>query len=111
VRLTAAARQTRVQLPQSGQAAASQLKHAHIFRQVDANGPNGSDAHVATALPWPGHPVRNGRQRFVEHGLAAAFGRTPQDQPSRQRLLAGAKEAHVIALRCGPPPSGPVQWT
>jgi transposase len=79
--------------------------------QVDANGPNWSDEHVATALHCHGNTVRNVRQRFVEHGLAAALVRKKQTKPSRQRLLDGAKEAHLIALRCGPPPQGQAKWT
>jgi Homeodomain-like domain len=37
--------------------------------------------------------------------------RKTQVQPSRQRLLEGAKEAHLIALRCSQPPAGQAKWT
>ena len=37
--------------------------------------------------------------------------RTKQAEPSRQRLRDGAKEAHLLALRCGPPPQGQAEWT
>ena len=37
--------------------------------------------------------------------------RKKQVQPSRQRLLDGAKEAPLIALRCSQPPEGQAQWT
>ena len=111
VRLTDDERQALVQLTKSGKATAYKIKHAHILLQVDANGPDWSDAHVATALHCHGNTVRHVRQRFVEHGLAAALVRKKQDTPSRQRLLDGAKEAHLIALRCGPPPPGQVKWT
>ena len=111
VRLTDDERQELIQLTRSGKAAAYKIKHAHILLQVDANGPNWSDDHVATALPCHRNTVRNVRQRFVEHGLAAAWGRTKQEAPSRQRLLDGATKARLIALRCGPPPHGQAQWT
>ena len=111
VRLTDDERQVLVQLTKSGKAAAYKIKHAHILLQVDANGPNWSDVHVATALHCHGNTVRNVRQRFVEPGLAASLGRKQQAKPSRQRLLDGAKEARLIALRCGPPPPGQVKWT
>jgi hypothetical protein len=78
---------------------------------VDANGPHWSDAHVATTLHCHGNTGRNVRQRFVEQGLAAALVRKKPVKPSRQRLLDGAKEAHLIALRCGPPPAGQAKWT
>ena len=110
VRFTDAERHELVQLTQSGKAAASKIKHAHILLHVDANGPNWADAHVATALHCHSNTVRNVRQRFVEQGLAAALVRKKQVQPSRQRLLDRAKEAHLIALRCGPPPAGHAKW-
>ena len=109
VRLTDDERQELVQLTRRGKAVAYKIKHALL--QVDANGPNWSDDHVATALHCHRNTVRNVRQRFVEHGLAAALVRKKQDTPSRQRLLDGAKEARLIAWRCGPPPQGQATWT
>jgi hypothetical protein len=111
VRLTDNERQELLQLTRSGKAAAYKIKHAHILLHVDANGPNWSDAHVATALHCHGNTVRNVRQRFVEQGLETALVRKKQAESSRQRLLDGAKEAHLIALRCGPPPQGQAKWT
>ena len=111
VRLTDDERHALLQLTKSGKAAASQIKRAHILLHVDANGPHWSDAHVATALHCHAKTVRLVRQRFGEQGLAAALVRTKQVKPSRQRLLDGAKEAHLIALRCGPPPKGQAKWT
>jgi len=111
VRLTDDEQQALIQLTKSGKAAAYKIKHAHILLQVDANGPNWSDAHVAKALHCHGNTVRNVRQRFVAQGLEAALGRQQQGKPSRPRLLDGAKEAHLIALRCSQPPEGQAKWT
>src|SRR5262245_40777779 len=111
VRLTDDERQELLQLTRRGKAVASKIKHAHILLQVDANGANQSDAHVAKALHCHSNTVRNVRQRFVEQGLEAALVRKKQAEPSRQRLLDGAKEARLIALRCGPPPQGQAKWT
>ena len=111
VRLTDDERPARVQLPQSGTAAASTRQHAPRVLHVDANGPTCADAQVATAWHGPGHTGRHGRPRWVAQGLAAALGRTQQAQPARPGLLAGAKAARVLAWRCGPPPPGPAQWT
>ena len=110
VRLTDDERQELFHLTKSGKAAASQIKHAPILLHVDANGPHGSDAHVATALHGYGNTVRNVRPRFVAQGLAAAVVRKKPTTPSRPCLLDGAKDARVIALRCGPPP-GHATWT
>jgi transposase len=111
VRLTDAERQELIQLTQTGKAAAYKIKHAHILLQVDADGPNWSDDHVATAFRCHGNTVRNVRQRCVEQGLEAALARQKQSKPSRQRLLDGAKEARLIALRCSQPPEGQAKWT
>ena len=111
VRLTDDERQELSQLTKSGTAAAAKIKQAHLLLHVDANGPNGSDAHVATALHCHGNTGRNVRHRFVDQGLAAALVRQKQATPSRQCLLDGAKEARLIALRCGPPPLGQAKWT
>jgi hypothetical protein len=111
VRLTEDERQQLVHLTKSGKTAASKLKHAHILLQVDANGPHWSDEHVAKAFRCHGNTVRHVRQRVVEQDLEAALARKKQRTPSRQRLLDGTKEAHFIALRCGPPPQGQAKWT
>jgi transposase len=111
VRLTDDERQKLIHLTKTGKAAAYKIKHAHILLQVDANGPNWSDDHVAQAFRCHGNTVRNTRQRYVEHGLEAALRRKQQVRPSRQRLLDGAKEARLIALRCSQPPTGTAKWT
>jgi transposase len=111
VRLTDDERHQLVHLTKTGKTAAYKIKHAHILLQVDADGPHWSDEHVAKAFRCHGNTVRNVRQRFVEQGLEAALARRPQAKPSRQRLLDGAKEAHVIALRCSQPPTGMAKWT
>jgi len=111
VRLTDDERQALLQWTRKGTAAAYKIKHAHILLHVDANGPNAADEHVAKALHCHGNTVRNVRQRFVAQGLEAAVVRKKHTKLSRQRLLDGAKEAHLIALRCGPPPQGQAKWT
>ena len=111
VRLTDDERQQLVHMTKIGKTAAYKIKHAHILLQVDANGPNWSDEHVANAFRCHGNTVRNVRQRFVEQGVEAALARKKQPTPSRQRLLDGAKAAHVLALRGGPPPQGQARGT
>ena len=76
VRLTDDERQRLVHMTKSGKTAAYKLKHAHILLQVDVDGPNWSDEHVAQAFRCHGNTVRNGRQRFVEQGLEAALARS-----------------------------------
>ena len=111
MRLTDDERQQLFHLTKTGKTAAYKIKHAHILLQVDATGPHWSDAHVAKAFRCHGNTVRNVRQRCVEQGLEAALARRPQVKPSRQRLLDGATEAHLIALRCSHSPTGMAKWT
>ena len=111
VRLTADERQPLVHMTKSGKTAAYKIKHAHILLPVDANGPHWSAEHVANDFRCHGHTVRHVRHRFVAQGVEAALARTKQSTPSRQRLLDGAQEAPLIALRCGPPPQGQAKWT
>jgi len=98
-------------MTQSGKTAAYKIQQAHILLHVETNGPNWSDEHGANAFRCHGNTVRNVRQRFVAQGVEAALARQKQRTPSRQRLLDGAKAAHVLALRGGPPlkarPGGP----
>lgn len=111
VRLSDEERQQLINLTTTGKAAAYKIKHANILLQVDADGPNQADHDVAKTFHCHGNTVRHVRQRFVEQGLEEALARKPQEQPSRQRVLDGSQEAHLIALRCSNPPAGHSQWT
>jgi transposase len=111
VRLNDEERQQLLVLTSRGKAAAYKIKHANILLQVDADGPNQADHDVAKTFHCHVNTVRNLRQRFVEQGLEAALARKPQEQPSRQPVLDGSQEAHLIALRCSEPPEGHSQWT
>lgn len=110
VRLSNEERQQLIALTTTGKAPAYRIKHANILLQVDADGPNPADHDVAKTFHCHGNTVRNIRQRFVEQGLETALARKPQEQPSRQRILDGSQEAHLIALRCSDPPEGHSQW-
>jgi hypothetical protein len=111
VRLTDDERQELRHLTKTGKAAAYKIKHAPILLHVDANGPHWSDEPVAKAFHCHGKTVRHVRQRFVAQGLEAALVRKKPSNPSRQRRLDGATEAHLIALRCSQPPAGQAKWT
>jgi transposase len=97
----------------AGKGAAKKLAHARILLKADAaaGGPAWSDARIAEAAEVSTATVERVRQRFVEEGFEAALVRKKQDQPSRQRKLDGAAEAHLIALACSQPPDGRASWT
>jgi hypothetical protein len=111
VRLTTEEREILTELVNKGRTAAYKIKHANILLNVDADGPNRPDETIASVLNCPSNTVRNVRQRFVELGLEAALDRQHQECPSRKRLIDGAQEARISALRCGMPPTGRARWS
>ena len=113
VRLTEEERTGLQRLVRVGKAAARKIVHAHVLLQADEgpHGPGWPDAQISQALSVHPNTVAGIRQRFVEQGLEAALNRKKQDRPSRQPKLDGQAEAHLIALRCGPPPEGCRGWT
>ena len=113
VTLTADERQQLQDLITSGKAAAKKLAHARILLKADVadGGPAWPDQRIADALEVSTDTIGRVRQRFVEQGLEAALIRKPQARPSRQRILDGRAEAHLVKLACSAPPDGRADWT
>lgn len=109
VRLKKEEREYVESLISSGKSPAYKIKHAYLLLQADADGPNWTDEAIAKAFHCHRNTVASVRQRFVEKGLEAALKRGKRlYQP---RLVDGEVEAHIIALRCSPPPEGHTRWT
>jgi transposase len=113
VALTASERAELEALVRKGTGAALRLARARILLKADQgdDGPAWPDTAVAAALDVAVNTVANTRRRFVEGGLARALNRKTQDRPSRERVLDGRAEAHLIALACSDPPAGQAHWT
>ncbi len=111
VRLTKAEKAELEGMINKGKTGAYKIKHANILLQADAEGPNWSDEEIAKAFRCHTNTVCNIRQRFVEYGLERALERKEQDNPSREKILDGAREARLIALSCSTPPEGYKEWT
>lgn len=113
VTLTADERAELEALVGKGTGAALRLTRARILLKSDQgdSGPAWPDTQVADALDVAVNTVANTRQRFVEGGLGRALNRKAQDRPSRERVLDGRAEAHLIALACSDPPAGRAHWT
>lgn len=111
VRLNSEERRQLQEITAKGKAPAYRIKHANILLTLDANRLNWSDERAAKTFGCHMNTPRNVRQRFVEEGLEAALGRKNRDAPSREKILDGKAEAHLIALSCGPPPEGRARWT
>ena len=113
VELTNEERKELSELVSKGKAAARKITHARVLLQSDssADGPSWTDIQISEALGVHINTIHGIRRRFVEDGLGAALDRKKQDRPSRQPVVDGEVEAHLIALRCGDPPEGADRWT
>jgi transposase len=113
VELTSEERKELTELVSKGKTAARKITRARVLLQSDssADGPSWTDKQISEALGVHTNTIHGIRRHFVEHGLQAALDRKKQDRPSRQRLVDGDLEAHLIALRCGDPPEGAKRWT
>ena len=111
VNLTVDERQQLTDIVCKGKNPAYKVKHAHILLQSDIDGPNESAEKVASNLHCHMNTVYQVRQYFVEQGLEMALERKKRNAPPTPRIFDGAKEARLIALRCGQAPEGSSRWT
>jgi hypothetical protein len=109
VRLSDDEREALRQLINKKRVAAQKVRRAHVLLKADADGPNWPDAQIAEAFDCPVQTVENVRKRLVTEGFEVAVHGRPK-RP-RTKVLDGAQEAKVIALRLGPPPKGFANWT
>lgn len=91
--------------------AARKRTHAQILLRVDEADDQGwTDEQTAAAYHVRVKTVQRIRQRFVEHGFAAALqARAPQ--ANRARKFDGKAEAKLIQIACSRPPEGYARWT
>jgi hypothetical protein len=113
VRLGAEERDRLSHLVRAGKASALRIRHANVLLAVDQSdaGPALKDEQVARTLGISVRSIEYLRQRFVEAGLESALDRRKQASPSVQRMFDGEKEAKLIAVACGPKPTGRARWT
>ncbi len=111
--LTVEQRQSLLELIAAGKTSAQRLAHARILLKADASagGPAWTDEKIAEAVEVSIATVERVRQRFAKEGVQAALDRKKQQRPSRERKLAGAAEAHLLALAGSEPPEGRASWT
>jgi hypothetical protein len=109
VRLSGAERATLEQVVRKLKGSSQKVRRAHILLKADADGPSWTDARIAEAYGCRRQTVENLRERLVTDGFDAALdGRARQP---RSKVLDGAQEAKIIALRLGPPPAGFANWS
>lgn len=87
------------------------VRRAQVLLKADVNGSAWTDVHIAEAYGCRRQTVETIRQRFVERGFTETLEGKQRAAPPTEKLLDGAQEAKVIALRLGPPPKGHAHWT
>jgi hypothetical protein len=88
-----------------------QVRRAQILLKADIEGANWTDERIAEAFGCRTKTVENVRQRLVERGFEETLQGARRSTPPVEKLLDGEQEAHLIALRLGPPPQGYANWS
>ncbi len=112
VTLTEDERSMLTSLINAGTAPARTLTHARILLKAD-QAPGGSawtDQAIRDALDVGWSTIARVRERFVAESIEAALQRRTPSR-TRERLLDGSEEAHLLALTCSPPPGGQERWS
>src|SRR5688572_78375 len=87
------------------------LRRATILLKADADGPAWGGAKISEAVSCRTRTVENVRQAFVLGGFEGALARKKRATTPTPKLLDGAAEARLIAMRLGKPPAGFGRWT
>ena len=113
VRLSADERDQLLSLIRSGKRPAQFLTKARMLLKADvsAAGDGWSDSRIAEALDTSIANIERTRRQLVEEGFDAVLTRKYNPNSARPRIFDGAAEAKLIALTCGPAPTGYARWT
>lgn len=94
-----------------GTGKSEKLRRATILLKADVDGPAWGDARICEAVGCTRQTVENVRQAFVLEGFEGALVRKKPATSPTPKLLDGAAEAKLIAMRLGKPPAGFGHWT
>jgi transposase-like protein len=111
VRLSEEERAKLCQIARKFNGSSQRIRRAQILLQADVNGPGWTDAKIAEAYSCRTKTVENVRERLVTEGFEVTLNGKSRATPPRRKVLDGAQEAQVIALRLGSPPEGFAHWT
>ena len=110
VRLTAQEREICRETIRKLNGSSEKVRRAQMLVKADADEPAWTDQQIADAFSCRTKTVENVRQRCVLEGFEQALERKRREFPPVPKLLDGEQEAHIIALRLGPPPKGYANW-
>jgi len=113
VRLSAEEREELSEFIRTGKRSAQLLTKARILLKADVSdaGEGWSDSKIAAALDTSVANVERTRRQLVEDGFEAVLTRKYNPRSAPRRIFDGVAEAKLIALACGPAPSGYARWT
>ena len=111
VRLSKEEREELTSIVSKGKTQAYKIKHANILLNVDEDGLARTDKDIAAMLHCHLNTIHDVRRRYVEQGLEAALGRKRRENPPREKILDGEKEARLIAVACSEAPPGHSRWS
>jgi hypothetical protein len=111
VRLTEEERRQLREVIKKLKGSSQKVRRAQILLKADIEGSNWTDERIAEAFDCRTKTVENIRRRLVEKGFAETLNGSRRDTPPTEKRLDGEQEAHVIAMRLGPPPKGYNNWS
>lgn len=111
VRLSDAERQQLVQIVGKFKGSSQKVRRAQILLKADADGPGWGDQQIADAFGCRRQTVENVRRNLCERGFELTLNGVKRQNPPVPRLLDGEKEAKIIAMRLGKPPTGYANWS
>ncbi len=91
---------------QKGWESARVLRRALILRQLDRGQ---AAAQVASQVGVASKTVRAIARRYEDEGLESALYEKPR--PGQPRRIDTSQSQRVIAMVCGPPPTGQARWS
>jgi len=113
VRLSTEERKQLSDFVRSGKRSARLLTKARILLKADVSdaGEGWSDGKIAAALDTSIANIERTRRQLVEEGFEAVLVRKYNPNSAPRRIFDGEAEAKLIALACGPAPTGYARWT
>ncbi len=113
MRLSADEREKLSDFIRSGKRSARLLTKARILLKADVSdaGEGWSDSKIAQAWDTSVANVERTRRQLLEEGFEAVPTRKYNPRSAPRRIFDGVAEAKLIALACGPAPSGYARWT
>jgi len=87
------------------------LRRAQILLKADVEGPGWNDEKISEAIGCRIRTIEKLRMQFVLEGFEAVLVRKKRETSPTPRLLDGAGEAKLVAMRLGKPPAGFGHWT